>query len=203
MISTPLPVSYFNVLLNVLVVFLGWLAHEFGMSANKKLTEIRLQNTGRAPMTPETDHAFMCINRGIRRAAHERSFGPLFVFALTSSLIFMEILSEFGVDSSNFCSPRRLHVNDGICAETTLLRGSVTKHVATIAMAQAADWRFPKSGAVVRQGFRKNFNGKESFHSESSANKSYPVVVGDCKLSPVEILRPGEAAIQVSRSNTG
>lgn len=202
-LDTYLPVSVLNVVLNVGVVCLAWLAHEFGISTARRLIAVRLQKTARAPMILEVDHKFLEISQGFKRAVRERSIAPILIFALTSSLIVMEIFSEYGVDSSNFCRPQRLGTKIGICAETRALLGTVTKNVALISKAQGADWRFPNSGAVVRQGFRKRFNGRESFHSEQSANKSNPVVIGDCTVSPVEIIPAGEATVEVLLSSTG
>lgn len=203
MVETALPVSYLNVLFNLAVVFLGWLATEFGIIAVKRLTEIRLRKDGRAPLIPEIDHDIWHANSGLYRAMKNRSPVPILVFFMISSLVFLEVFSEFGVDSSNFCKPRSVETKTGICASPYTRYGTNTKRVAAMAMAQAANWRFPESGALVREGFRKQFDGTESFHSDSRANKTKQIVLGFCKSSPVEMIPAGEITFTLARTSTG
>lgn len=193
MVLTRLSVSVLNLFLNIGVIAVCWIAGEVSIYALLKLTQLRLRKTGRAPLLHEADGCLRRLAQGLKRARTAKSAPMLLVVLLSTCLMLTELLSEVGVGSSDRCTPTHLKTT-GICSDPSA-RNITGKQIAIMFYTQQVTWDDTELVQnPIRQGFRKTFNGKESFYNPSQ-NSTLPIVVGGCSVEDIKLIKPYDVSL--------
>lgn len=189
-VQTPLEVSGLNVCLNILVFVLVYVAGVLATLAIRNLLILRLKREGWAPVTYLSESRLNRVIGFVAELRHCESPTKFLIILLSSLLLFIfEISTESGVDSSDVCRPRLHATRIGLCATTFKGDKIQAKKIATALYTQQAGWDDAIVGrATVRQGFRKNFDGREAFDVKPR-NGSLPVVVGGCDITNVQLIK--------------
>lgn len=189
-----LSVGSINVLVNLFVIAVVLAGSELARFAVYKATQLRLKRHGRAPLLTDPDNPWDRLQNSFRGARRSRSPIIISVVALSFSLIIAEISSEFGVESSERCSPKRI-ISDGICASEREFPPSKSRTIAQAFHARQVGWndndltKYP-----IYEGLRHNYDGSEAF-SERPSNPDTRILVANCSVTPPVYLPANDARI--------
>lgn len=169
-------------------------ASECARFASYKATQLRLKTHGRATLLTESDDTWQGLRDRINRARRGRNPVLAILVLLGLALVVAEILSEFGVDSSNRCAPKRL-LTMGMCASPSKFPPSSSKSTVAAYHARYVPWDDRELvDYPIYEGLRNQYNGQECFHSRSSAGSSN-VIISNCSVSQPTLISPGRATL--------
>lgn len=181
--SISLSLIVLNGFLNCIFLFVGGVAAYLGVIASERLTLLRLQKAGRAPLLIEGDHYIQRAVQGVRRARAAHSFPMLLITLLTVCLLVAELFAELGLNSSIECKPRRIQTR-GLCPEVSSVDVSVLERSSVASIAQGL-WNDEHLMSPIRQGFRTTFDGTEVFRVDEDVNADLPFVINGVTVSSV------------------
>lgn len=201
-IQTAISVSALNVVFNIIVIVL---AHVAGILANRALRNLvllRLHKNGTEPIYFEEESRLNQFTSMLRSSRYIKSPTMVLVTLLSTALLLIfEIGSESGLDSSSSCRPQKL-ITQGLCATPYKTETLIVKELGAMLYTQKIKWNEDDLVSTpIRQGFRKNFNGKEVFDPRLS-NRSLPIIVANCSVADFRIHARGTLYISIQNTKS-
>lgn len=204
MICMNFSVGFVNVLIKICVLVLVAIASECTSQSFKLLASFRLRKKGRAPVMYHSDTSIQTFPATLRRFGSIRYLGFFALAIFSFALLPAEIASDFGVMLSERCKTRYQRT-DGICAQKPPIQHIVSwsKRIPTAFLVEDVEWnnihlaRYP-----IRQGLRKQFDGREYFGPSQKRNISLPVVIANCSVGPISLLEPASFFLELGIDNS-
>ncbi len=189
-----------NVVLKIIVLSAVAVAGELVSHCLRLLTGLRLAEEGKAPFSFTSDGEVFKVFKTLRRFGSRSCLGLLTISLLAIAIFPAEIASDFGVDSSEFCSPIQQQ-SYGICSMRISVFNSFSKQLSTALLIEDLKWDHGHLVDVpIRQGFRKDLDGSEYLGPYVARNTSLPIAIAGCyvneyRLIPDAYLTFGESGL--------
>ena len=192
-----------NVVLKIIVLSTVAVAGELVSHCLRLLTGLRLAGDGKAPFSFSSDGEVFKFFKTLRRFGSASCLGLLSVSLLALAILPAEIASDFGVDSSESCSPTRTETH-GLCSMSISAFNSFSKQLSTALLIEDLKWDSNDLVNVpIRQGFRKDSDGSEYLGSWVERNTSLPITIEGCYVDEYRLIPSGQLTFGASNLMKG